>query len=54
MTRMIGTFAVALALIGALGAFANSASAKPNFGPSECVVDEGYGRYTTCSQGGGG
>ena len=54
MARMIGTFAVALALAAAFGtAFVSSASAKPKFGPSECVIDEGYGRYTTCNQGGG-
>ena len=54
MARMIGTFAVALALAAAFGtAFVSSASAKPNFGASECVIDEGYGRYTTCNQGGG-
>jgi hypothetical protein len=49
MTRILAALVVALALTGAV----NSAFAGPKFGPNECVTDEGYGRTSTCNQGGG-
>jgi hypothetical protein len=48
MTRILTALAVAVALAGAV----SSAFAGPKGSPSECVIDEGYGRTTTCHQGG--
>ena len=47
MTRILTALVVAFALTGAV----SSAFAGPK-GSSECIVDEGYGRSTTCHQGG--
>jgi len=55
MPHIIQILAIALTLASALGiGFMSSASAKPHFGPSECVVVEGYGRYSNCHESGGG
>ena len=48
MTRVLTALAVALAFTGAV----SSAFAGPKGSASECVIDEGYGRTTTCHQGG--
>lgn len=50
MTRMFSTFAVALAVVAALGTgFVSSASAKPNLPAGECQTDDGYNRFRPCS-----
>lgn len=48
MTRILTALVVALALTGAV----SSAFAGPKSGPGECSTDEGYGRSSTCNQGG--
>ena len=48
MTRILTALVVAFALTGAV----SSAFAGPKGGSSECTIDEGYGRTTTCHQGG--
>ncbi len=52
MTRFFGV-ALALALIGALGASIGTASAKPGWATSECLIDDGYHSYRPCSSGDG-
>jgi hypothetical protein len=53
MTKLVG-FAVALALIAALGAPISSASARPGWAsPNECLLDDGYNRYRPCNSGDG-
>jgi len=49
MTRLFA-LAFALALLSSVGGFVTAASAQPTWaGPGECVFDDGYNRYRTCS-----
>lgn len=41
---------LALALIALSGAV-GSASAKPGWAVNECLIDDGYNRYSSCNSG---
>jgi hypothetical protein len=50
MTRKFATFAVAFALVAALGiGFVGSAAAQPVFSAHECTFDDGYRGLRSCS-----
>ncbi len=54
MRSLFLSFALATALLGALGGFMTSASAKPSWvDPSACILDDGYNRYRPCGGGEG-